>query len=103
MSDLTFVQRDTAPSIFGALKINDVAVNLAGASVKFQMRPVADLRFTVDASAVVVSAPAGTVRYDWKAGDLSKPGEYVCRWRVTFSDNTVQHSEPENTITIDPM
>jgi hypothetical protein len=104
LSDLSFIQNDTAPSIFGTLAINGVAVNLTSASgVKFQMRLATDRRFTVDAAAVVVTPAAGAVRYDWAAGDLATAGDYVARWQVTFGDGSIQHSEPENTITIDPV
>lgn len=101
MSDLTFVAGDDAPSIFGTLAVNSVVVDLTGASVRFQMRLVTDRRFSVDAAAAIVAPTEGTVRYDWVDGDLTTPGEYVSRWQVTFPDTTVQHSEPENTITVD--
>lgn len=102
MSDLTFVQSDDAPSVFGTLAINGVVLNLAGATVRFQMRLATDRRFSVDAAATVVTPSAGAVRYDWAVGDLAVAGDYIARWRVTFADGTVQHTEPENTITIDP-
>lgn len=103
MSDLSFIRADTAPSVFGTLAVGGVAVNLTGATVKFQMRRATDYRLAVNAAATVVSPSAGTVRYDWAVGDLAIPGEYISRWQVTFSDTTVQHSEPENTITVDPI
>lgn len=102
MSDLTFVQFDTSPSVFGTLAVDGVALNLSGSTVRFQMRLVGEARYTVDAAASIVTPAAGTVRYDWAAGDLAVPGEYVARWQVTYGDTTVQHSEPENTITVDP-
>ena len=102
MSDLTFVQSDDAPSISGALTdAAGAAINLTtAASVRFQMRLLTDLRFTVDAAAVIVSAAAGTVRYDWAAGDLATAGEYEARWRIIWGDGSVQHSDPANTITV---
>jgi predicted deacylase len=101
MSDLTFVAADTAPSVFGVLRVNGVVLNLTGATVKFQMRLADDRRFTVNADAAIVTPTAGSVRYDWDAGDLATAGEYISRWQVTFGDGSIQHSEPENTITID--
>ena len=102
MADATFVQGDTQPSLYGTLTTSAGAVNLTGASVKLQMRLANDYRYLVDAAAVVVSPTAGTVRYDWATGDLDVPGDYIARWFITFSDLTVQHSDPENTITVDP-
>jgi hypothetical protein len=104
VSDLTFTARDTAPSVFGLLAFpNGDPVSLSGATVKFQMRLATSRRFTVNDDAVVLSPSAGTVRYDWAEGDLYIPGSYIARWEVTFGDGTIQHSEPENTITIDPL
>ena len=102
MADATFVQGDTQPSLYGTLTVSGTALDLTGATVKFQMRLANDYRYLVDAAAAVVSPTAGTVRYDWSDGDLATPGDYIARWEVVFADSTVQHSEPENTITVDP-
>lgn len=103
MSDLVFVQGDSAPSIFGTLTIQGVPVNLTGAlGVKFQMRAATEYRYVIDAAATVVTPASGAVRYDPEPGDLSQAGDFIARWQVTFSDGSIQHSEPENTITIDP-
>ena len=101
MSDLIFVASDDAPSVFGTLATTAGPVNLTGATVKFQMRLADNRRFAVNAAAVVVTPTTGAVRYDWAPGDLATPGDYVSRWRVTFGDGTIQHSEPENTITVE--
>ena len=101
MSDLVFVASDDAPSVFGTLARTAGPVNLSGATVKFQMRQADNRRFTVNAVAVVVSPTTGAVRYDWAPGDLATPGSYISRWRVTFGDGTIQHSEPENTIMVE--
>lgn len=103
MSDLTFVQFDTSPSVNGTLTDASGPINLAGATVRFQMRPSGTFAYTVDAAATIVSASAGTVRYDWAAGDLDEAGDFIARWQITFADLTVQHTEPENTITVDPV
>lgn len=101
MADLKLVVDDTAPSVFGALAVDGVAVNLASASeVRFQMRSKFDRRLSLDRTAVVVSESLGEVRYDWQEGDLGTPGEYASRWEIVWGDGTRQHTEPENTITI---
>jgi hypothetical protein len=102
MSDLTFVQYDTAPSVFGTIAINGVAVDLTGCTVTFQMWPSNSLRLKVDGAASVITPAAGTVKYDWAQYDLSMPGDFVSRWRVVFPGGRIEHTEPENTITVDP-
>ena len=97
----TVISSDTAPSVYGALTNSAGVIDLTDASVRFQMRLVNDRRFAVDAAASIVSPTAGTVRYDWVEGDLATPGDYVSRWQITFADLTVQHTEPENTITVE--
>jgi len=101
MSDITLVQYDTAPSLYGTLS-NITAEELAAAiSIRFQMRRNNTLGLQVDALAAVASG--SVVRYDWDENDLSMPGEYTARWQITRADGTIQHSEPENTITISPI
>ncbi len=103
MSDLSFVVGDNAPSIFGTLTAGGEILNLTAAvAVRFQMRSAYDRRYSLDSAAVVVDAATGAVRYDPAAGDFPLPGDFVCRWQITWNDDTIQHTEPENTITIDP-
>ena len=102
MSDINLVASDTAPSIVGTLtNVDGTAFDLTGATVRFQMRLLTDLRFTVDASAVITNAAGGLVRYDWAAGNLATPGDYEARWKITFSGGTVEHTVPANTITVE--
>jgi hypothetical protein len=101
MADLTFVQYDTAPSLFGTLTHSDGSVfDLTDATVRFQMRLAIDRRFSVDSAAVIVEAAAGRVRYDWVAGDLSESGNFVSRWQITFQDSSIEHTDPQNTIVL---
>lgn len=103
MTDISFVAGDTQPSLYGTLTISGVAVNLAAAtSVRFQMRQTIDRRFAVDAMATIVTPGTGAVRYDWAAGDLATAGQYVGRWEVHWSDDTIQHSDPTNGIVVAP-
>lgn len=102
MSDLTFIAGDTGPAVFGTLAIGGTAVDLTTADeVRFQMRRVGEFRFAVDAVATILVPAAGTVMYSWSAGDLAVAGDYVSRWEITFNDTSVQHTEPENTITVE--
>ena len=102
MTDLSYVTGDTAPSIFGTLTTTDgQPFDLSAATVRFQMRLAIDNRYSVDAPAEIVDAEAGTVRYDWQAGDLDEPGDYVSRWLITFTDSNKEHTLPANTLTVE--
>lgn len=102
MADFTLGQYDTAPSLYGTLtKTDGTALDLTTAtSVRFQMRPQTSLAYTVDAAAAIVTAASGSVRYDWAAGDTGAAGDYYSWWEIHWSDLTVEHSIPQNTITV---
>ena len=67
-----------------------VAVDLTSATVKFQMRLVGAATLKVDTAATIVSAPAGTVRYDWAALDVNTAGFYTGWWHVTLPGGNIQ-------------
>lgn len=100
---LTFVQGDTAPDITAIIHDEDdssIAVDLSGASVRFQMRKADDRRYTVNAAGVITDAVAGAVRYSWGANDLATPGTYIVQWEVTYPGGKVQTTSPEVEITV---
>lgn len=104
MADVTLVQGDTGPFIRGELKITrtQAALDLTNATaVRFQMRQDNDRRYTVDEEAEIIGDPEdGVVRYEWADGDLNVAGEYICQWEITWSDDTIQTTNPANTVTI---
>lgn len=54
------------------------------------MRAVGSQTLKVDSAATIVTAAAGTVRYDWAALDVDTAGFYVAWWRVTLPGGTLQ-------------
>jgi hypothetical protein len=100
---LTFVQGDTAPDITAIIHEEDdpsVIVDLAGATVRFQMRMLDDKRFQVNAAATVTSPGAGAVSYSWGPNDLARPGSFLVQWEVTYPGGRIQTTSPEVLITV---
>lgn len=84
-------QNDTSPAIQATLKdVDGVAVNLAGATVRFHMRKQGATTAKVDAAAVIVDDAEGIVRYNWTAADTNTVGTYQAEFEVTYTDNTVE-------------
>src|SRR5215471_11076072 len=81
------------PSITETITQNGVAVDLTGATVRFRMRSVGSQTLKVDQPATIVSAPAGTVRYDWQSADVGTAGDFLAWWVVTSAGKTQDVSE----------
>lgn len=102
-TSITMVQGDTKPDLIATLKdsVSGDPIDLSAVDgVKFQMRETTDRRYTVNATADVTDGPNGVVTYSWAADDLSRPGTYQAQFEITFSDQTVQTTDPVNTITV---
>lgn len=82
---LVWYTNDRNPSITETITVDGSPFDLTSSTVKFKMRAVGASTTTVNASATVVSAGAGTVRYDWAAADVDTAGEYLVWWEVTTS------------------
>jgi hypothetical protein len=79
-------QNDLAKPITVYLEYSDdTPADITGATVKFIMRREKTVATPkVNASATVVDATTGQVRYDWAEGDTDTPGRYDCEWQVTL-------------------
>lgn len=83
-------QNDTSPAIRAQLADqNDVPINITGATVKFLMR-LGTASPKVNASATIIDAVSGIVRYDWQAADTDTNGNFSGEFEVTFSGGSVE-------------
>lgn len=90
MAEIFHLKRgDTSPALLYRL---DPAVNLAGASVVFNMRHRGGGAVVVDrvAASVEGDPSEGVVRYDWAAADTAAAGRFEAEFEVTYSDGTVE-------------
>lgn len=89
MTETFFIKRgDTSPAIRYLLQPS--GVNLAGSTVRFQMRERGGA-MTLNAPAVV-TIPTGTptVGYDWQSDNTAEAGQFEAEFEVTYADGTVE-------------
>ena len=80
----SFITRDLKDA-FGA------PVNVTGAAVKFSMRVKPAGTVKVDAaSAAIVTAGTGRVRYEWTAANTNTADEYEGEFQVTYANGKIQ-------------
>jgi hypothetical protein len=78
---------DTSPALLWQI---DPPVNLAGATVRFNMRVPGAAVVVNRAAASVAALPDPTLRYDWSAPDTATPGLFEAEFEVTYADGKVE-------------
>jgi len=97
----TIKQGDTAPIMEANLRQpSGAAAPLAGAAVKFYMRPRGRSTITTNSAAAVTDAANGVVQYSWVAADTQQPGAYEGEFEVTYADGTIETFPNEGYIDI---
>jgi hypothetical protein len=86
----THVKDRLSPSISDTIRVDGVAFDLTGSSVKFRMRAEGSATLKVDATATIVTPAAGSVRYDWIAGNVDTAGDFLGWWNVTLPSTKQQ-------------
>lgn len=105
MTDFKIKQNDTSPGIEAILKDSDNnPINLTGASLRFIMAKYNSTELKVDASATIVTAAEGLIKYDWIIGDTDESGTFKAEFEVTYNDGTIETFPNDGylTIEIDP-
>ena len=89
MSTITSKQHDTGRVIRSFLKLNGVAIPLAGATVVLIIKDP-DAGTAVRRNATTQDAVTAEVRYQPVAGDVANPGTFLLEWEITFADTKLQ-------------
>lgn len=84
---VTMKQNDRLPLLTCTLKDANGARDLTGETVRFLMRSssgsVVIDQTSTGSLVTVLDSTAGRVRYNWAAGDLGTPGNYLAEWETT--------------------
>ena len=87
MADVTIKAGNRLPVIARQFLLDDVAVNLTGATVTFNMwRASTGVQVITNGSCTVVTAATGSVEYPWTATDATlAAGEYLASFSASFA------------------
>jgi hypothetical protein len=80
-------QHDTARPLTDTLTLGGTPINLTGAAVSLIFKNRRTLK-SIKRAAVIVSAPAGTVKYQPVAEDVADQVEFDLEWEIVFADST---------------
>jgi len=98
---ITHFKGNRSPSITDTIRVDGAVFDLTGSTVKFKMRLQPSGTLKVNAAATVVTAAAGTVRYDWQATDVDTVGLYLFWWEVTLASGKIQETPAAPLVLLD--
>lgn len=90
MGQIINIKRGDTKGIFvDTLKVDGVAVDLTGATVRFLMRRTSKPAKSVNQAAAITSPTTGDVQYQPVAQDIDTEGAYEQEWEVTFQSGKI--------------
>jgi hypothetical protein len=89
MQTFTIKRNNTFPALEATLSDENGPIDLTGASVHFQMEDPDSRDVVLDRPVAVVDAEAGQVRYDWRAEDTERAGQFDAEFEITWPDGAV--------------
>ena len=99
--DFVIRQGDTAPTLtYTCTDISGNALNLTGATVQFVMRTITSSTPSIQASATIVSATAGTVSFTFTAAQTATAGQFMGTFVVTYSGGGIQTAPADGYLSI---
>jgi hypothetical protein len=97
MEQFNIKRGDTSPSIRFSLIPDDMT--LAGATVRFQMRPIRG-ETVIDEPAQIITDSPPVVQYNWQAGDTDTAGTFEAEFRVDYTDGSIETFPNRGFITV---
>lgn len=79
---------DTSPALRFALLPD--SVSLAGATVRFQMRPRGGATLIDRPAEILAAFEPAVVAHFWQPGETDTPGRFEAEFRVTYMDGTIE-------------